>query len=547
VITPKAEIVSEIESRRLDLNVGLLRVYNYYRLFIGFSMIAVFSQQLLETRLGALLPDTFLDIAILYTGFNLLSIVLVAVVPERLFSRRYSETILTALDLSFLTALMYTSGGVSSGIGTLMIVTVAAGAIIIRGRLSTLIAALATIAVLLEEFYLALAHPALHDDYFQAGVLGLLYFTTSLITQNISSRLRENDIRALTQAAELADLERINRQIIQRMRTGIVLVDGNNKVRMFNQSALSLLAQVNEQDLAALPGPLSKRIEAWRENTLLRTPPFTIADNGPEIRANFSAVRSLETDSDVTIFLEDTSEVQQQAQQLKLAAIGRLSANIAHEIRNPLGAISHAAQLLKESSNLDSSDARLTEIIYNHCLRMNEVIENVLEMSRRKPPEPLRLTLKDQIEKFAEDFKDIVPNAVIETDVTPTTTEVRMDPSQLNQILTNLAQNAVRASAACTGESYVRLQGGVDESSDRPYLNVIDRGTGVDANKVSSLFEPFYTTETSGTGLGLYISRELSEANQARLSYSPGTQGGSCFRLTFSHPDRITAQGPIDD
>ncbi|MDA1076572.1 MAG: HAMP domain-containing sensor histidine kinase [Proteobacteria bacterium] len=539
VINPSAEILSEIERRRLDLNIGLLRVYNYSRLFIGFSMIAVFSQKLLETRLGALLPDLFLEIAMLYTVFNLMSIVLVAVIPKRFFARQFSEFTLTAVDLAMLTALMYSSGGVASGIGTLMIVTVAAGAIIINGRLSTLIAALATIAVLLEEFYLAQSVPALHDDYFQAGVLGLLYFATSLITQNISARLRENDVRALTQAADLADLERINRQIIQRMRTGIVLVDGNSNVRMYNQSAQSLLGQVHEQTLIDLPQPLLERLSAWRIDNALRSPPFAIA--GPEIRANFSPVRHAEPDGDVTVFLEDTSEVQQQAQQLKLAAIGRLSANIAHEIRNPLGAISHAAQLLKESANLDTADARLTEIIHNHCLRMNDVIENVLEMSRRKPPMPVLLNLKEHIDRFAREFIDIIPAAIVDTHVMPETTQVRMDLSQLSQILTNLAQNAVRHSNLASHENFVRLEGGVDEKSDRPYLNVIDHGDGVDADQVGNLFEPFFTTERSGTGLGLYISRELCESNQAHLNYFPHELGGSCFRITFAHPDRITA------
>ena len=243
----------------------------------------------------------------------------------------------------------------------------------------------------------------------------------------------------------------------------------------------------------------------------------------------------------MTIFLEDTGEMQQQAQQLKLAALGRLSASIAHEIRNPLGAVSHAAQLLSESQNLDQGDARLTDIIHSHCQRMNSVIENVLELSRRRPPTPVRLTLSDFLDEFRTGFIESVEDAIIEIDVEPRDTEVRVDKSQLEQALTALVENGTRYSKEAGKDPYVRLEGGMDRRTERPFLNVIDRGPGVPADKLDKLFEPFFTTEASGTGLGLYISRELCEANQARLNYQPQPGGGSCFRISFAHPDRITA------
>ena len=251
-------------------------------------------------------------------------------------------------------------------------------------------------------------------------------------------------------------------------------------------------------------------------------------------------MRSEDPAGDVTIFIEDTGEIQQQAQQLKLASLGRLSAGIAHEIRNPLGAISHASQLLSESPNLDQGDQRLTDIIYDHCLRMNDVIENVLEMSRRAPATPVKLKLREQLCEFNDAYTNANQNAEIEIDVEPPDTEIRMDPSQFHQVLTNLVQNGLRYSEEHSQCAYVRLQGGVDTISERPYLNIIDRGPGVDEAKVANLFEPFFTTEASGTGLGLYISRELCESNQARLSYSRHDDGGGCFRIIFAHPDRIT-------
>lgn len=539
--THHAEIVTEIERRRVDLNLALLKVYNYYRVFIGLSLLAVGSQTAFATQLGSVEPVLFFWLAVGYTATNLASALAIHVVPWRQFSGQLASLALVLFDVTALAVLMYCSGGVTSGIPALILVTVAAGAIIMTGRISTLVAALASIALLYEEFYLSLAEPVFTGDFFQAGIYGGLYFASSLAIQWLSTRLRANDIRALTQAVELADLERVNRLIIQRMRTGIILVDQYDQIRMTNQSSRALIGKGQADDLTRLPPRLQLALTEWRNDSSQRTLPFQVDHNTPEIRVNFSAVRSNDPAGEVTIFIEDTGEVQMQAQQLKLAALGRLSASIAHEIRNPLGAISHAAQLLKESSNLDRGDAKLTQIIHNHCIRMNGVIENVLEMSRRNPPAPVRLNLLAHVTDFARSFEEAVPEAEMDIVVDPQDAEIRIDPSQLNQALTNLVQNGIHYSVENGNSHYVRLEGGVDHVTERPYLNVIDRGPGVAEDHVESLFEPFHSTSTGGTGLGLYISRELCEANQARLTYLPHADGGSCFRILFAHPDRIVA------
>ncbi len=537
--TPNAGIIQEIERRRFDLSLGLLKVYNYYRVLVGLALLSVFLQTLIGTRLGTLVPQLFATVVFSYIFLNLGSTVVVQLIPRRFFGVQSISFALVAFDIFALTWMMYLSGGVGSGLGVLILVAVATGAIIVTGRASRLLPALATIAVLFEEFYLSLSAPQLHD-YFQAGVLGILYFAFFVAIQNLSDRIRRRDIQALTQAVELSDLERVNRQIIHRMRTGIVLVDHDNIVRMVNQSALALIGQVQHNQLEELPENLVKHLNAWRRDIYLRIPPFQIGPGTPQIRVSFSAVRSGNQAGDVTIFIEDTGELQQQAQQLKLAALGRLSASIAHEIRNPLGAISHAAQLLSESDNLEKGDARLTDIIHSHCIRMNDVIENVLEMPRRTQPSPVRLSLASYLDEFAEGFKESMTDAIIEVKVEPRSTEVRIDRSQLGQVLTNLVGNGIRYSKEHNDEFYVFLEGGIDPRTDRPYLNIIDHGPGVPEDQVLNLFEPFFTTAQSGTGLGLYISRELCEANQAGLSYFPHDDGGSCFRITFTHPDRIT-------
>lgn len=542
MLAHRAEIIDEIERRRYTLNLSLLRVYGYYRLLVALSLTVVFLQASMGSDLGALDPTLFLRLTLAYAALNLLSVLALHFIPRRRFHAQELATVLAMYDIAVLAALMYTSGGVASGIGLLVLVSVATGAILVTGRRALLLASVAAIAVLYQEFYLYLAAPAWPNDFFQAGVLGALCFAAALALQYLSQRVRDNDIRALTQAAELADLERVNRQVIQRMRTGIVVVDAANRVRLANQAARSLLGIPAEEELDWLPDELEARLEAWRNDTDRRERPFQAGPGTPEVRANFSPVRSRDPGADVILFLEDHSELQQQAQQLKLAALGRLSASIAHEIRNPLGAISHAAQLLRESEDLGAGDRRLSEIIRDHCRRMNGVIENVLETSRRRPATPIRLGLDQHLSSFVSAFAESCADADIEVDVTPPDTEVRMDKGQLDQVLTNLVNNAVRHSRERTGRPWARLEGGVDPRSDRPYLSVIDEGPGVPEDAQANLFEPFYTTARTGTGLGLYLSRELCEANQAHLAYYPHAGGGACFRITFSHPDRITAQ-----
>jgi two-component system sensor histidine kinase PilS (NtrC family) len=541
MLAHRAEIIEEIERRRYALNLSLLKVYNYYRLLVGLALATVFLQKVMGSNLGQLDPAAFLRTTLIYIAINVVSVLILQAIPRRRFNAQVIATTLVSYDIVALTALMYLSGGVGSGIGLLLLVSIATGAILVTGRRALLLASMAAIAVLYQEFYMSLSAPGLHDDYFQAGVLGALCFASALALQYLSQRVRDNDIRALTQAAELADLERVNRQIVQRMRTGIVVVDAAGWIRMANPSARSLLGVRPDEELLTLPEVLREHLDAWRRNTELRAAPFQVGLGTPEVRVNFLPVRSDDPSADVTVFLEDTSEVQQQAQQLKLAALGRLSASIAHEIRNPLGAISHAAQLLRESQDLETGDRRLTEIIHTHCLRMNGVVENVLETSRRRPPTPVRLILARHLESFVADFQDGDADADLRLRVDPPSTEVRIDRSQLDQVLTNLVGNAARHSRDHSGKGTVYLEGGIDPRTERPYLNIVDEGCGVPDESVNKLFEPFYTTVRSGTGLGLYISRELCEANQARLTYYRHERGGACFRITFSHPDRIIA------
>jgi two-component system sensor histidine kinase PilS (NtrC family) len=215
------------------------------------------------------------------------------------------------------------------------------------------------------------------------------------------------------------------------------------------------------------------------------------------------------------LFLEDTTRAREEAQQLKLAALGRLTANIAHEIRNPLAAISHAAELLGEERR-DAQRGRLTRIIHDNTLRLERLVAEVLQLSRRDRQLPEKIGLRRWLLPFIEEFvaNESVPPERFRVEA-PAEAVIEFDPGHLHQVMWNLLRNAVRYAGAEAGAVRIAARA----AGDRVELSVIDNGPGVPASSQGQLFEPFFTTDSKGTGLGLYLARELCAANRASLEY----------------------------
>ncbi len=508
----------------------ILRVYNYYRIGLSFLLLYLFIDPNLREFVGSVNPELFQQTIIYYILANVLVGLTTLFVRVEILSKTGPSLIILITDIIFLTLLMSASGGVSSGLGNLLIFALAFGGGLILGPVSTVLPAIAFILTIYDEFYLFFLDENDLQSFFQAGILGIVYFVANILFQTLSRQLK-------TRETEVHTLEQINQLIIQRMRTGVVVISNDEQPRLMNESAERMLG--NPSDTLSpreyLPEPLLDNLITWKNEQSSTPSKFEVYKTGPELLATFSILNEPSENPDTLVFIEDSSEVQQRAQQLKLASLGRLSASIAHEIRNPLGAISHAAQLLGESENLTKGDLRLSEIIQNHCIRMNGVIENVLQMSRRKNANPRHIQLEDWLARFFEEFSAGMQEEVeIETELTSNEISLQVDPLHLSQVLGNLCQNGLRYSYKNTGSNKIKVRGGLDPSTNKPYLEVIDYGKGVEESLVPNLFEPFYTTETTGTGLGLYLSRELCEANNAQLSYSQATTGGSCFKIAFS-------------
>jgi len=532
-----------------DQNIRILQIFNFYRTALALILLISFLTGATTTQLGNYDTSLFLNTVVIYLAFSLL--VLFLLKPQKTFTQR--QRLLSSLfiiDILAIALMTYSSRGVVSGLGLLHLVTIAAGSILVIGRMSTLLAAIASIATIYGEVYLSFSNQVPANQYIQSGLLGALLFATSLYLQTLAERMRKSAILTQKQATSIVNLEHLNHLIIQRMRTGILVVGADNNIITANDAAQQMLTtgkHRNNKEIphdnqfsATLPEILGEHLQTWKIDPEKRPPTFSLNKGGPQLQANFAYLHPT-ADPSVLIFLEDSSQIIQRVRQMKLASLGRLTASIAHEIRNPLGAISHASQLLAEANSLQMADQKLLAIVLKHCERVNLIIEDVLHMSRQKQDSAERINLLDWLNNFVVNYQDTHQlNGKISIEIDPPTTEIRVICSQLEQILNNLFENGLRYSERSTGKANLKLIGGVNGESGfkLPILHIIDDGDGVDPRTEEHLFEPFNTTEASGTGLGLYISKELCEANQAQLSYRRTRKGKSCFSINFSHPDR---------
>ena len=431
---------------------------------------------------------------------------------------------------------MHASGGVASSVGMLLVVSIASASMLSSGLAPLFFAAIASLAVLTEHTVTFL-HPSGADiNYTQAGLLGIALFTTAIVAHVLARRARESEALALQRGIDLANMAQLTEYTIQQIRTGVLVVDNDYRVRLINSAAWRLLGSplVPVHSMLTQYCPeLQQQLERWRDNNLPLGTTLTPLQNTHELLPQFLRIGT-DKPSGTLLFLEDASLATQQAQQLKLASLGRLTASIAHEIRNPLGAISHASDLLAEAPDLSEADLRLTTIIKNHTQRINTIIEDVLKLGRRDQSHLEQFPLQPWLEEFCRDFLqgEGAESEAIALHSDSPELQAYFDPNHLRQILTNLCHNGLRHAASAPNPRVELVAGNLD--AEWGYLDIIDHGPGIPEQQRAHIFEPFFTTEGSGTGLGLYIARELAVCNQAQLRYDPTTDNSSRFRLHFA-------------
>ena len=523
-------------------NWKLLGQFNLYRILVAAAFLGI-----------SLLPGSFPPFGSSAPGWFALASLLYAVVSlAAIFSLRLrtpdfesQATILSFLDIALITILMGSSGGVGSGLGLLMLVAVAECSVLLGRRMTIFYASLGTIAALLEHSWGLLTgadvtFEAISKGYPQVGLLGIGLFITGTLGNTLANRLRSTTELAEKRGVDLANLASVNELIIERMQSGVVVCDTKGHILQMNKAAQVFMGVESfdaNQPLIKVSPELDEQLQEWSASPVQRTMRILRTRPGFALLPRFILLGDKKNRQGTLIFLEDTEALKQQAQQLKMAALARLTASIAHEIRNPLSAMTNAGQLLKESTEGDQETQRLLKIIENHGKRMNIIVENITQLARRDRTEPMRLNLSEWIKEFVTQYTqgaEIPPEAIV-VNVDDKGLEACVDPDQLYQVITNLCQNALRHSPPFDSKPLIKIQAYTNDL-ERPVVEVVDWGSGVPVDIVDSIFDPFFTTTPQGTGLGLYICRELCEGNSGRLDYVTRDDGAT-FRVTLARAD----------
>jgi two-component system, NtrC family, sensor histidine kinase PilS len=538
-------LVSAVPPAPTDLAWRVIGLVNLYRLLIPPALYALYLYFGATTPIGHSFPQLFLWSCVVYFTAG----VAIVIGGRRLLPNLRATTFVHAMvDAAAISLLLLSSGGVASGLGILFVVPVGAMALLADSRDAFVLAALATLALFAQQIGSHVLGEATVSDYPSTGILGGIVFLIALLAWPLARRLRDTEATVQRQQVDLANMAQLSQYIVQNLRESIVVVDHENRIRLINETAAVMLGDGNAYP-GALLGEASPQLlyllETWRARTATPAAPshtFVAADGGHVIQPHFAPLGGSEP-SPVLVFLEDTELLAAKIQQSKLAGLGRLSASIAHEIRNPVGAMSHAAQLLGESPSLSAEDKRLTEIVRSNGDRVRQIIENVMSMARREGSRPERLVLSHWVKGFCEEFcatMQIAPERITVSTLLGDV-EVQVDPSQLRQIVWNLCENAVKYGVSDAAIDGIELRIGRLASTARPFLEVADRGPGIATQHREKIFEPFFTGSERGTGLGLFLARELAQTNGATLLYEPRTSGGSLFRLVFRDPERWVA------
>nr|WP_243733128.1 HAMP domain-containing sensor histidine kinase [Luteimonas yindakuii] len=439
------------------------------------------------------------------------------------------------VDIALALLITHALPAAGPGVALLLLTNIGGAALFLKLRVALLVA-FAAAAAMIGEYLWSQLEGGSARPLAEALMFAISFVAIAVLTNLLGERMRESHALAERHGEHAANLAGLNELIIRRMRTGVLIVDGRDHIQLANEAATLVLGGDDEGTLdgTALTAPapeLAARLVGWRRDGRNDESPIVCGPERIEVQPRFA--RLLPGSDSTLVFLDDASLVSRRAESLTLSAMGRFSASLAHEIRNPLAAINYAAQLLEESP-LDEADRRLLQIITQQCQRTNGIVESVLGLARRERAMPERLELVATVRRFIADFHlTLAPeNGSLQQAGRERPLEAVFDPRHLQQILTVLVQNAINH-GRLPGE-IARVTVAVEVREGRPAIEVADRGPGIPDAVAAQIGRPFFTTSEYGTGLGLYIARELAKANGASLDYVPVPGGGACFRLVLS-------------
>lgn len=524
----------------LTLQSRAIRIINIFRFLLSLVFVVFYAfADKLNLSDASDNPSLFLSLAITYTIF---SITMLVITPLKSTSVILFQPLQIVIDILFIILMMYAAGGIQSGLGLLLIITIVTASLVSNGRLALFYAAVATIGLLLEQSYRIAEWGLPASSYTQSAMLSLSCFATAWLAYSLAKRILMSEALASSRGVDLENLAQINALITQQMQDGVLVVDEYLNIRHYNTQAKLLLAlernNSNELSLRENAPAIANVLTYWTDGDDEHKN-LVIPTNHRELNIRIKPINQENRKLGAVIFIQDWSKIQAAGQQAKLAALGRLTANIAHEIRNPLSAISHANQLLQEEEALSKGNARILEIIEDNIQRINQIIKDVLELNRRDRTHQEEIMLSNFITDFHTQFCAIekIPSTHFTLALYSDQSTITFDRRHLTQILWNLCKNAWEHGRQQIGSLHLnctQVLKPVFSNKTNLRIEVIDDGPSIAEQDRNKLFEPFYTTKPTGNGLGLYISRELAEANNAYLYFMP-LNPGSAFIIELKN------------
>lgn len=507
----------------------LLSLFHSYRIVLALTLVISSILFADTTFFRSVNNETFLATSLVYLFVSALILLgIVAQKPE--FEFQLSFHVL--LDVVMINILSYASGGVRSGLSLILLATIACAGLINRGRLVLFHASMAVISILFTHAYSVLNQFAPSADFFQVGLMSIGYFAMAWLAFMLAKYAKASEKLAFERGVDLANMAQINQLVIRDLHDGVLVIDENQRIRASNPQAEHFFGSIPRDAqpfLGEYASELVEWLEKWRRQSDVPLPPLRTVAN-TEVNVRFVSIRADHGQvGALVIFLIDLSEQVKQVKQVKLAALGRLTASIAHEIRNPLSSINHAAELIEEDEAQSIGNHRLLKIIRDNTLRIDRMVQEVLNLNRRDRAQQEIISARDYLEKFIAEFiqTEKISEHILRLEID---TELPMffDRVHLHQVLWNLTRNACRHCSLQPGSIQICLSPAAMEGMLQ--LDVLDDGPGVSPDYQDQLFEPFFTTDSKGTGLGLYIAREICQANGAVLDYVSVAPGGQ-FRI----------------
>ena len=515
-----------------------LQLYSVYRLILAGILFVLGFAEISSIRLGTFDKNLFLIATNAYLLITVLGVFTTHFKKPNFVTQLY---FLSLTDIILLLTVVYTSSGLNSGLGILILLPVLLPNILYPGQSSLLLSALTVIVLLAINVIMANKGNSHSFEMFQTGVLSLFIMVVSWLAGSWFEKASHTAELAKRRGIDLANLSQLNQSILDQLQTGIIVLDQSANVRHLNPTAWDMLGQPEDwrnQGLKEFAPELNTHLQYWMANVSPKVVSYDIKHwKTTEFTMRLSQL-GVKNKGVVLMYLEDTRLQREKQQDVKMASLGQLTANIAHEIRNPLGAISHAAQLLSESSALEKADERMIQIIQSNSKRMNGTIESVLNLSRKSNPKRENIQLKLWLSNFVKEFsaQSSLNKNQISLFIDIPNAAIQFDPMHLHQVMWNLCRNAEKYAKNDVSQLHIDIQGSHPTHTRDIMLNVIDNGRGIPEKNIDRLFEPFFTTSTKGegTGLGLFMARELCLSNGSTLEYVKLPSGGSCFRLVFS-------------